>query len=119
MLCIDLGTPLLILEGQNLLVTDHSIHCNQPSYWSIEPNFKCQRIIFDEDENDGAKKCTSDTVKAPMLKVRSFAKADADNALDNMSVLQVPEDISLGNKTYKKLSHEPLMYARVSFNKLK
>lgn len=52
-----------------------------------------------------------------MLKVRSFAKADADNALEN-NELKVPENILLENKTYKKLSHEPLVYAQVGINRV-
>ncbi|XP_026316471.1 uncharacterized protein LOC113227702 isoform X2 [Hyposmocoma kahamanoa] len=114
MLCIDLGMPLLVLEGEHLLVTDHSIHCNQPSYWTIEPNFKCQRIIFDENEKRGVDKSTSDINKTPTLKVKSFAKADAENALDKINGLRVPEDVYLENKSYKKLSHVPLVYAQVS-----
>lgn len=118
MLCIDLGMPLLVLDGEHLLVTDHSIHCNQPSYWTIEPNFKCQRIIFDENEKRGVDKSTSDinNLHKPTLKVKSFAKADAENALDKINGLRVPEDIYLENKSYKKLSHVPLVYAQVGFN---
>lgn len=116
MLCIDLSAPLFVLEEEYLLVTEHGIRCNEPSYWTIEPNFMSRRIVFDENEKHGVNKDTSAVKKTPLLKVKSFAKADAENALDKLNGLKVPEDVHLENKSYKKLSHVPLVYAQVGFS---
>lgn len=111
MLCIDLSIPLLMRDGA-LLVTDLSIHCKEPSYWTIERNYECRRIIFDELQKPDHKPPRD--VKTPSLTVKSFARTEPGDALDIITGLTTPDDISLEYKTYKKLSNEPLLYAQVS-----
>ncbi|XP_053621301.1 uncharacterized protein LOC128681442 isoform X2 [Plodia interpunctella] len=87
LLCLDLSRPVWKVYNEYLIVTNLKVPLSEPSYWSQGGRRECCRLLMD-------------------------ASSEGSTVV---GALSVPDEVFLDNHWYRKLSTDPMIYAKVWF----